>query len=105
MGILDPGAAAEPNVIQQIPHYAGDLALAARQLVEADRLGNDVAHLHARVHRRIRVLEHHLHLATQRATLMLTLEGGEIDPLEEDLAGIGRIEAGDGAGDGGLAGA
>ncbi len=36
---------------------------------------------------------------------MLTLERGQIDPLEEDLAGIGRIEAGDGAGDGRLAGA
>jgi hypothetical protein len=33
------------------------------ELVEADRLGDDVAHLHARVDRGIRVLEDHLHLA------------------------------------------
>ena len=36
---------------------------------------------------------------------MLTLERGEVDPLEEDLAGIGRIEACDGTGYGGFAGA
>jgi hypothetical protein len=32
-------------------------------------------------------------------------QGGEIDPLEDNLAGIGRIEPGDGTGDGGFAGA
>ena len=36
---------------------------------------------------------------------MLPFQGGEIDPLEDNLAGVGRIEPGDGTGDGGLAGA
>ena len=100
MGILDPGTAAEADVIQQIPDDHLDLALAAGQLMKADRLCDDVAHLHARVHRGVGVLEHHLHLATQRATLALALEGSQIDPLKDDFAGIRRIETGDGAGNG-----
>src|SRR5690606_15321329 len=96
---------AESDVIEQVVDYPLDLALAARQLMEADGLGDDVTHLHARVHRGVRILEYHLHLAAQGATLTLALEGGEIDPLEEDLAGIGRIETRNRTGYGGLAGA
>ena len=38
------------------------------------------------------------------ATLVFPFQGREIDPLEDNLAGVGRISGGDGTGDGGLAG-
>jgi hypothetical protein len=72
--------------------------------VEADRLGDDVTHLHARVHRS-------RDSGTPSASggaggdARAPFQGGEIDPLEDNLAGVGRIEPGDGTGDGGLAGA
>ena len=70
----------------------------------ADRLGQDVAHPHARVEAGERVLEHHLHAAAhgpQRA-------GGEVvDALavEHHLAGGDVEQAQDAPADGGLAAA
>ena len=42
-------------------------ALAARHALHAQRLLHELAHAHARVERLVRILEHHLHLAPQRA--------------------------------------
>ena len=101
--ILETRQAAQPDVIQQIADDLFNLPFVFRQLMEADRLGDDVGYLHARIHGGVGILEHHLHLATQRAALVLTLEGRQVDPLEDDLALVRRIEAGDHPSDGGLA--
>src|SRR5262249_37533370 len=43
-----------------------------RELVDADRLADDLAHRHARVEARVRVLEDDLHLPAQRPELCLS---------------------------------
>src|SRR5579864_4608165 len=74
------------------------LPLAARELVrepvrmlgrQADRaqqLADDVAHRHARIQRRIRILENDLELAANRPHL-LAREPRDVAPVEDDLAG------------------
>ena len=57
---------AEPDDVQQLADVLLRLRLGARDLVQAQRLAEDVGHRHARVERRIGILEHHLHAAAQR---------------------------------------
>ncbi len=76
--------------------------LAILDAVDQQALGDDVAHGHARVQRRIGVLEDDLHVAAQR----LEFVGAQIEdilPVEEDRARIRRNQAQDRPRHGGLA--
>ena len=66
----------------------------AGDIVDHQRLGDQVAHGHARVERAERVLEDHAHLAAQRLHLVLA-DLGDVDALailgaKPDLA-VGRV--------------
>ncbi len=90
-------------VHQQLDAF-GQLAAAAHDAEIDQRLGQDVAHLHARVQRGERVLEHHLHAPPQRPQL----PGRQVvDALavQIDFAVGDRIEPQDRLADGGLAAA
>ena len=76
----------------------------AALLVDPHGLGDDVAGGHARVERRVGILEDHLHVLAG-GDQVLGLELGEVLALEDDLAGGGPVELGDGAGGRGLAAA
>ena len=78
-------------------------AVAARaDAVHRERLGDDVADGHARVERRVRVLEDDLHLAPHLPHL-LAAERRQLPPVEPDRA-AGRLEqAEDAVPGGGLA--
>jgi hypothetical protein len=69
-----------------------------------DRLGNDVAHFHARVERAVRVLEDHLHAPAQRDQLA-ALHAVDVLAVEQDLAGSRPFEPQDAASGRGLAAA
>ena len=87
-------------------HQGADalLAFGARaHAVDLGALGDDLAHGHARVERGIGVLEDHLHPAGEGAAG--AAGGGDRGVLEDDLAGGGRVDAHDGAAEGGLAAA
>ena len=58
---------------------------ASRQAVQPQRLADDVAAAHPRVERRVRVLEHHVQLAPQRAH-GAAREVRDVDALQPDLA-------------------
>ncbi len=58
------------------------------QPVDAQRLGDDLAHSHAWVERRVGILEDDLHLPPHLAHLA-PRETGDVAPVEEDLAGRG----------------
>ena len=59
--------ARQPHRVHQAPRPVSSRSAADRGEAEiADRLGQDVAHAHARVEARERVLEHHLHAPPQR---------------------------------------
>src|SRR5438093_10010923 len=60
-------------------------------MVHAQWLPYDVSHGHARVERRVRVLEDHLHLAAQDAHLVL-VHLGYVSALEHHLARSGRVQ-------------
>src|SRR5215470_14905823 len=64
--------------------------------VHLHRLGDDVADLHARIERAVRILEDDLDAAPQRQQL-LVLEPGKIDAVIEDLAGGRPLEQQDAA--------
>jgi hypothetical protein len=70
--------------LQQAADTLHLLRLAA-DAVHQQRLAHDLAHRHARVQRRVRVLEHHLHLAPQREQLV-ALGFGQIAALEQHAA-------------------
>src|SRR3954463_12690964 len=65
-------------------------------------LSDDVAHGHARIERRVRILEDHLHAATHLAHL-LAAELRELDAVELHLPGRRLVELEDGSTRGGLA--
>jgi hypothetical protein len=67
------------------------LALRARVMaVDPQRLGDDVAHGHARVERGVRVLEDDLHLPPD-LTHLAAAEPRDVAPVEDDLPG-GRLD-------------
>ena len=68
--------------VHQLLHRALALALALLQPVDRERLGDDRADRLARVQRRVRVLEDHLHLAPQRLQLARRLSVDDLLALE-----------------------
>src|SRR5256885_14226690 len=67
------------------------LLLPACEVMDLDRLADDVAHGHARIQRGVRILEDHLHAAAHLAHL-LAAELGELDAVELHLAGRRLLE-------------
>ena len=61
-------SAGRPTTLEQLGTRAR-ACVAGASAVDAQRLGDDVADGHARVERRVRVLEDHLHPPAQRAQL------------------------------------
>src|SRR5450759_4409172 len=81
---------AEPDGLEQLEDALLALGLGA-DVVDLERLADDVAHAHARVQRGVRVLEDDLHVAAQ--PLHLGPRGGhDVDALEADLSALLREE-------------
>jgi len=55
----------QPHPIHHLGHAVVEFGAVAGEAEVADRLRDDVAHPHARIEARERVLEHHLHAAAQ----------------------------------------
>ena len=81
------------------------LVLAARELVDGQRLADDAPDRHTRVQARVRVLEDHLHLAAEAAQFAALdlrqvgafehhVAGGRAGELEDGLAGRALAAAG-----------
>ena len=68
-GILDHLVGPQPDALRTAAPRARAPAAPAQALEVAQRLGDDVGGAHARVERRVRILEHHLQLAPHRAHL------------------------------------
>src|SRR5437867_3365176 len=75
---------AESDCSEQLGH-ALPAFVAAIEVVHAQRLGHDLAHRHARVQRRVRILEDDLQLASYVAHLATT-EPRDVLAVEDDLA-------------------
>ena len=62
------------------------------------RLGDDLVHRHPRIERRVRVLEHDLHLAAQRDASRASDSLGQVDvPLNNTLPDVARLQVQHGA--------
>ena len=97
VGELVHALGAKPHALEQ----RGDplpLLLAGRDLVHGEWLADDASNRHARIQRRVRVLEDDLHLAAQRPhprpvvvrdvlAAQLDGSGGRLDQLQRGLAG------------------
>src|SRR3954471_2808560 len=59
---------AQPDLVEQLRHLRVE-RLAAMQPLHAQRLADDLSARHARVERRVRILEDHVHVAAQRPHL------------------------------------
>ena len=81
------------------PHQRRDLVLISAAVVgksvHNQRLADDVAHLHARIERPVRVLVNHLHALAQRPHLLLAI-ASDVLSFELDAAGGGRKHPHDG---------
>src|SRR4051812_49126212 len=75
----------EPDLLHQLLHAPLAPALALVDVVDLERVGDDRADRLARVERRVRVLEDHLHLAPQRLQL-LAVEPRDVAPAVLDRA-------------------
>ncbi len=82
----------QPDRLHQPLHLALALVLVRQQAVDRERLGDDRADRLARVQRRVRVLEDHLHLAPDRLQAR-ALQARDVAALEVDLAGGGLEQA------------
>jgi hypothetical protein len=89
---------------QQLLHAVLAILFVGLHAVHLERLGDDRAHGHARVERRIRILEDHLHLAPHLAH-GLTLQRGEVGAVEVHMAGRRAVELQDSPAGGRLAAA
>src|SRR2546421_684634 len=78
----------QTHYAEQLLHAFG-LLFAAREVMDLERLADDVAHGHSRIQRRIRVLEDHLHTAAHLPHV-LAAEPRELDAVKLDFAG-GRL--------------
>ena len=89
-----------------VEHGVGRVAslLLGADLPDGQRLGHDVDDPAARVERRDRVLEDHLHLRAQRAQVAAA-ERGQLGVAEDDLARGGLLDLDDGPSRRGLAAA
>ena len=80
---------AQPDTAQQIGHARFTLP-ATLHAVDEQRLADQIEQRHARVQRRERVLENHLHLATQRSELarpqLADLDHRAVPHAHEDFA-------------------
>ena len=91
MRIALGGALAQAHHVEQVGDDAARLRLAVGQPVEADGLGDDVQHAHARIQRGIRILEDHLDLAAEGIELLLALERGQVGAAEVHRSGRRRV--------------
>src|SRR5207247_1899973 len=80
----------ETHHAQELLHPLG-LLLALGEVMDLDWFADDVAHGHARIQRRVRILEDHLHTASHLAHL-LAAELGELHAVEHDLPGRGLVQ-------------
>src|SRR6266849_3011098 len=78
----------QTNDSKELLHALG-LLFAAREVMDLERFADDAADGHARIERRVRILEDHLHAATHLAHV-LAAEPRELDAVELHLAG-GRL--------------
>jgi hypothetical protein len=78
----------EADHLQQLSDAVVDLVI-RQDAVDVHRLADDLAYRHARIERRVRVLEDHLHLLADGDHLV-ALHLREVDAVEQDLTG-GRI--------------
>ncbi len=101
-----PGAVDEGVDADLVEHGVGRGAslLLGADLPDGQRLGHDVDDPAARVQRRDRVLEDHLHLRAQRAQVAAA-ERGQLGLAEDDLARGGLLDLDDGPSRRGLAAA
>src|ERR1700749_3341593 len=74
---------------QKFAHSRGATDGIALEPMHHDRLSDDLADLHPRVQRAVRILEDHLDAAPQRYQIS-GLEFGDVDAIVEDRAG-GRV--------------
>ena len=96
------GVGPQADAGQQLGHAFADGGAAVAEI--AQRFADDVAHAHARVHRRERILEDELHAPAHGAQL-LAVHRGQVLAFEQDAA-LGRISQPDQAlAGGGLAAA
>src|SRR5207247_5832696 len=98
-----PQLAAQADLVEERHDLRVELA-AARQAVKAKWLADDLAARHARVQRRVRVLEDHVHLAPQWPHLPAR-EVGHLDTADPDPTRRRLAEADDAVRDRRLAGA
>ena len=100
--VARPGVGGQADRLQQLAHRLAELLAAAA--VHAQRLADHARNRVARVQRRVRILEDHLHPPPQRAHLRLA-EVGDVGAVEGDLPGGRLVEAEERAADGRLAAA
>ena len=91
VGIAQRHVGEEPDDLQQLGDPVVNLRL-GQDAVHADRLGDDLAHRHARIEGGIGVLEDDLHLLAHGDHL-LAVERRQIHALEADLAAGRLVEA------------
>ncbi len=90
--------------LKQLADALADRLAPADEAVHPERLSDDATDAVARVERRERVLEDHLHPAAQRPQLVVP-EVRDVGAVEDDLPGGRLVEAQQRAADGGLAAA
>ena len=95
--------ACQADALEQLADAVVDL-VAGHELVGQDRLGDDVAYAHARVERRVGILEDQLDV-TAALLALCRRHLDEVLALEDDLAGRGGEQGGDHLADGRLAAA
>ena len=83
----------QANLLDDFHDALGDLPLTTC-LLDAHGLGQNLVDAHARIHRRVGVLEHHLHVAVD-AHCVAALERGQIAPFQLNGTARGRLETRD----------
>ena len=81
---------------EQLAHPGGPPYRVALDAVDHDRLGDDLADLHARVERAVRILKDDLDAAPQ-CQKVLALRRGDVDAVEQDRACSRPLEPQDAA--------
>ena len=83
----------QANLLDDFHDALGDLPLTTC-LLDAHGLGENLVDAHARIHRRVGVLEHHLHVAVD-AHCVAALERGQVAPFQLNGTARGRLETRD----------
>ena len=92
----------QADLLQQVGHPPTQLLAFRQQPVNANRLGNDVAHAPPRIEAGVRVLVDHLHAPPQALGRSGRCLLGDVDAVEPDRAGCGTVETDHTVGDRGL---